>query len=133
MVKALADRFAEAFAEYLRKEIWGYAADEVLSTDDMIAETYKGIRPAPGYPACPDHLEKPTIWKLLNVEEEIGVTLTESMAMWPSSVSGYYFGNPESKYFGLGKIKEDQVIDYAKRRSVSTEVAMKWLNPNIAD
>ena len=138
MVKALADRFAEAFAEYLhekiRKEIWGYAADENLSTEAMIEEVYKGIRPAPGYPACPDHLEKPTIWKLLNVEEEIGVTLTESMAMWPaSSVSGYYFGNQESKYFGLGKIKEDQVIDYAKRRSVSTEVAMKWLSPNIAD
>jgi 5-methyltetrahydrofolate--homocysteine methyltransferase len=138
MVKALADRFAEAFAEYLhekiRKEIWGYAADEVLSKQALIEEDYKGIRPAPGYPACPDHLEKPTIWKLLNVEKEIGVTLTESMAMWPaSSVSGYYFGNPESKYFGLGKIKEDQVIDYAKRRSVSTEVAMKWLNPNIAD
>lgn len=138
MVKALADRFAEAFAEYLhekiRKEIWGYSSDEALSTEAMIAEDYKGIRPAPGYPACPDHLEKPTIWKLLNVEQEIGVTLTESMAMWPaSSVSGYYFGNPQSKYFGLGKIKEDQVIDYAKRRSVSTEVAMKWLNPNIAD
>jgi 5-methyltetrahydrofolate--homocysteine methyltransferase len=138
MVKALADRFAEAFAEYLhekiRKEIWGYASDEVLSKQALIEEDYKGIRPAPGYPACPDHLEKPTIWKLLNVAEEIGVTLTESMAMWPaSSVSGYYFGNPESKYFGLGKIKEDQVIDYAKRRSVSTEVAMKWLNPNIAD
>ncbi|WP_159687656.1 methionine synthase [Flavobacterium sp. 9R] len=138
MVKALADRFAEAFAEYLhekvRKEIWGYASDEVLSKEDLIEESYKGIRPAPGYPACPDHLEKPTIWKLLNVEEEIGVTLTESMAMWPaSSVSGYYFGNPESKYFGLGKIKEDQVIDYAKRRNVSTDVAMKWLNPNIAD
>ena len=138
MVKALADRFAEAFAEYLheqvRKNIWGYSADETLSTEDMIAETYKGIRPAPGYPACPDHLEKPTIWKLLNVAEEIGVTLTESMAMWPaSSVSGYYFGNPESKYFGLGKIKEDQVIDYAKRRSISTDKAMKWLNPNIAD
>ncbi|TDE02932.1 methionine synthase [Flavobacterium hiemivividum] len=138
MVKALADRLAEAFAEYLhekvRKEIWGYSADESLSTEDMIAETYKGIRPAPGYPACPDHLEKPTIWKLLNVEEEIGVVLTESMAMWPASaVSGYYFGNPESKYFGLGKIKEDQVVDYAKRRSISTEKAMKWLNPNIAD
>jgi 5-methyltetrahydrofolate--homocysteine methyltransferase len=138
MVKALADRFAEAFAEYLhekiRKEIWGYSKDEALSTEEMIDEVYKGIRPAPGYPACPDHLEKPTIWKLLNVEKEIGVTLTESMAMWPaSSVSGYYFGNPESKYFGLGKIKEDQVIDYAKRRSVSTDVAMKWLNPNIAD
>jgi 5-methyltetrahydrofolate--homocysteine methyltransferase len=138
MVKALADRFAEAFAEYLhekiRKEIWGYASDEVLSKEALIEEGYKGIRPAPGYPACPDHLEKPTIWKLLNVEQEIGVTLTESMAMWPaSSVSGYYFGNPESKYFGLGKIKEDQVIDYAKRRNVSTEVASKWLNPNIAD
>ena len=138
MVKALADRLAEAFAEYLhekvRKEIWGYSADEALSTEDMIAETYKGIRPAPGYPACPDHLEKPTIFKLLNVEEEIGVVLTESMAMWPASaVSGYYFGNPESKYFGLGKIKEDQVIDYAKRRSIPTEEAMKWLNPNIAD
>ncbi|MBU0941220.1 MAG: methionine synthase, partial [Bacteroidetes bacterium] len=122
MVKALADRFAEAFAEYLhekiRKEIWGYASDENMSTEAMIAEEYKGIRPAPGYPACPDHLEKPTIWKLLNIEKEIGVTLTESMAMWPaSSVSGYYFGNPQSKYFGLGKIKEDQVIDYAKRRS----------------
>ncbi|WP_310559280.1 methionine synthase [Flavobacterium sp.] len=138
MVKALADRFAEAFAEYLhekvRKEIWGYSKDETLSAEAMIAEEYKGIRPAPGYPACPDHLEKPTIWKLLDVENKIGVTLTESMAMWPaSSVSGYYFGNPESKYFGLGKIKEDQVIDYAKRRSVSTEVATKWLNPNIAD
>lgn len=138
MVKALADRFAEAFAEYLhekvRKEIWGYAADEVLSPEAMIEEKYKGIRPAPGYPACPDHLEKPTIWKLLNVEKEIGVKLTESMAMWPaSSVSGYYFGHPESKYFGLGKIKEDQVIDYAKRRNVSTDVATKWLNPNIAD
>ena len=138
MVKALADRFAEAFAEYLhekvRKEIWGYSSDENLSTEEMISEDYKGIRPAPGYPACPDHLEKPTIWKLLNVEKEIGVTLTESMAMWPaSSVSGYYFGNPESKYFGLGKIKEDQVVDYAKRRNVPTDYAMKWLNPNIAD
>lgn len=138
MVKALADRFAEAFAEYLhekvRKEIWGYAVHENLSTEAMIEEIYEGIRPAPGYPACPDHLEKPTIWKLLNVEAAIGVTLTESMAMWPaSSVSGYYFGNPESKYFGLGKIKEDQVVDYAKRRSISTDKATKWLNPNIAD
>lgn len=138
MVKALGDRFAEAFAEFLhrkvRMEIWGYASDEVLSNEDLIKETYKGIRPAPGYPACPDHLEKPTIWKLLQVEEEIGVTLTESMAMWPaSSVSGYYFGNPESKYFGLGKIKKDQVEDYAKRRNVSYDYAEKWLNPNIAD
>ena len=138
MVKALGDRFAEAFAEYLhkkiRKEIWGYASDEVLNNEALIKEEYKGIRPAPGYPACPDHLEKPTIWKLLNVEQEIGVTLTESMAMWPaSSVSGYYFGNPESKYFGLGKIKKDQVEDYAKRRNVSYDYAEKWLNPNIAD
>ena len=138
LVKALGDRLAEAFAEYLhlkvRKEIWGYASDESLSNQDLIDEEYKGIRPAPGYPACPDHLEKPTIWKLLNVEQEIGVTLTESMAMWPaSSVSGYYFGNPESKYFGLGKIKEDQVIDYAKRRGISTEMATKWLSPNISD
>ena len=138
MIKSLADRLAEAFAEFLhekvRTEIWGYASDEVLSPDDLIDEKYNGIRPAPGYPACPDHLEKPTIWKLLNVEQEIGVKLTENMAMWPaSSVSGYYFGNPESKYFGLGKIKEDQVIDYAKRRNISTEEAKKWLNPNIAD
>jgi 5-methyltetrahydrofolate--homocysteine methyltransferase len=138
LIKALGDRFAEAFAEYLhlkiRKEIWGYASDENLSNQDLIKEEYKGIRPAPGYPACPDHLEKPTIFKLLNVEEEIGVILTESMAMWPtSSVSGYYFGHPESKYFGLGKIKEDQVIDYAKRRGISTEKAMKWLAPNIAE
>nr|WP_294937094.1 methionine synthase [uncultured Flavobacterium sp.] len=138
MVKALGDRFAEAFAEYLhekiRKEIWGYATEERLSNDELIKEEYKGIRPAPGYPACPDHLEKPTIWKLLDVEEKIGVTLTESMAMWPaSSVSGYYFGHPESKYFGLGKIKEDQVRDYAKRRNCTYEYAEKWLNPNIAD
>ncbi len=138
LVKALGDRLAEAFAEYLhlkvRKEIWGYASDENLSNQDLIDEEYKGIRPAPGYPACPDHLEKPTIWKLLNVENQIGVTLTESMAMWPaSSVSGYYFGNPDSKYFGLGKIKMDQVEDYAKRRGVSTEKAAKWLSPNLAD
>jgi 5-methyltetrahydrofolate--homocysteine methyltransferase len=138
MVKALGDRLAEAFAEYLhlkvRKEIWGYAFNERLNNFELIKEEYKGIRPAPGYPACPDHLEKPTIWKLLDVEQEIGVKLTESMAMWPaSSVSGYYFANAQSKYFGLGKIKEDQVIDYAKRRGVSTEVATKWLSPNIAD
>ena len=138
LVKALGDRLAEAFAEYLhlkvRKEIWGYASDEVLSNDELIKEQYKGIRPAPGYPACPDHLEKPTIWKLLNVEQEIGVKLTESMAMWPAaSVSGYYFANPESKYFGLGKIKKDQLEDYAKRRNISIEQAEKWLSPNLAD
>ena len=138
LVKALGDRLAEAFAEYLhlkvRKEIWGYASDEILSNEELIKEKYKGIRPAPGYPACPDHLEKPTIWKLLNVEQEIGVKLTESMAMWPaSSVSGYYFANPQSKYFGLGKIKKDQVDDYAKRRNISTDEAEKWLAPNLAD
>ena len=138
MVKALGDRLAEAFAEYLhlkvRKEIWGYASDEQLDNQALIAEDYKGIRPAPGYPACPDHLEKPTIWKLLQVEERIGVTLTESMAMWPAaSVSGYYFAHPESKYFGLGKIKSDQVEAYAQRRGVSVEVAYKWLAPNVAD
>jgi 5-methyltetrahydrofolate--homocysteine methyltransferase len=138
MVKALGDRLAEAFAEYLhekiRKEIWGYAAGEHLSNEELIKEKYQGIRPAPGYPACPDHLEKNTIWQLLDVEDKIGVKLTESLAMWPaSSVSGYYFANPQSKYFGLGKIKEDQVIDYAKRRGIPVEMATKWLNPNIAD
>jgi 5-methyltetrahydrofolate--homocysteine methyltransferase len=138
LIKALGDRLAEAFAEYLhlkvRKEIWGYASDENLSNQELIAENYKGIRPAPGYPACPDHLEKPTIWKLLQVEEAIGVRLTESMAMWPaSSVSGYYFANPESKYFGLGKIKKDQIENYAKRRNISLEQAEKWLAPNSAE
>ncbi len=138
LVKALGDRLAEAFAEYLhlqvRKEIWGYTSDEVLSNEELIKEQYKGIRPAPGYPACPDHLEKPTIWKLLEVEQKIGVKLSESMAMWPaSSVSGYYFANPESKYFGLGKIKKDQIEDYAKRRNISLEQAQKWLAPNSAE
>tara|TARA_B110000902_G_scaffold110356_1_gene130232 strand:+ start:2090 stop:4768 length:2679 start_codon:yes stop_codon:yes gene_type:complete len=138
MIKALADRLAEAFAEYLHKEVrvnhWGYAADEALSNSDLIKETYKGIRPAPGYPACPDHLEKQTIWKFLDVKEQIGVELTESLAMWPAaSVSGYYFGNPEAKYFGLGKITEDQLIDYSKRREITIEDAQKWLNPNLAN
>ncbi|MBU2922594.1 methionine synthase [Winogradskyella psychrotolerans] len=138
MIKALADRLAEAFAEYLHKEVrtkhWSYAKNENLTNADLIKEQYKGIRPAPGYPACPDHLEKTSIWKLLNVEETIGVKLTESLAMWPAaSVSGYYFGNPEARYFGLGKIKEDQVEDYSKRRHISIDEATKWLSPNIAD
>ncbi len=138
MVKALADRLAEAFAEYLHKEVrtlhWGYAANETLSNTELINEAYKGIRPAPGYPACPDHLEKLTLWELLEVEERIGVKLTESLAMWPAaSVSGYYFANPEAKYFGLGKIKEDQVSDFAQRKGISTKEATKWLSPNIAD
>lgn len=138
MVKALADRLAEAFAEYLHKEVrtkhWGYTANENLSNEDLIAESYKGIRPAPGYPACPDHLEKLTIWEILNVKEKIGVRLTESLAMWPAaSVSGYYFGNPEARYFGLGKIKEDQVADFAQRKNIQVIEAKKWLQPNIAD
>jgi len=138
MVQALADRFAEAFAEYLHKQVrtkhWGYAATENLSNDELIKESYKGIRPAPGYPACPDHLEKETIWELLNVEATIGVKLTESLAMWPAAaVSGFYFGNPASKYFGLGKIKDDQVTDFAKRKGITIEKANKWLQPNIAD
>ena len=138
MTKALADRFAEAFAEYLHKEVrikyWGYSSDENYSNNDLIKEKYIGIRPAPGYPACPDHLEKNTIWKLLKVKEKIGVRLTESLAMWPAaSVSGYYFAHPDSKYFGLGKIDKDQVIDYSKRRNISLKVSSKWLNPNIND
>ena len=138
MVKALADRFAEAFAEYLHKEVrikyWGYSSDEKTDNNDLIKEKYIGIRPAPGYPACPDHLEKNAIWKLLNVEDKIGVKLTESLAMWPAaSVSGYYFANPNSKYFGLGKIDKEQVLDYSKRRDISLELASKWLNPNIND
>ncbi|MGB3591210.1 MAG: methionine synthase [Nonlabens sp.] len=138
MLKALADRLAEAFAEYLhlkiRKEDWGYASNEHLENSELIKEQYKGIRPAPGYPACPDHLEKLTIWELLEVEKNTGVTLTESLAMWPAaSVSGYYIGHPDARYFGLGKIKEDQVEDYASRKQISLEKARKWLNPNIAD
>ena len=138
MIKALADRLAEAFAEYLHKQVrthhWGYAANENLDNEALIDEKYKGIRPAPGYPACPDHLEKLTIWEMLQVENRIGVKLTDSLAMWPaSSVSGYYFANPEAKYFGLGKIKEDQVADFAERKEITLEKATKWLAPNIAD
>jgi 5-methyltetrahydrofolate--homocysteine methyltransferase len=136
MVKAIADRLAEAYAEYLHKEIrtnkWGYVRNEDLDNKELIKESYKGIRPAPGYPACPDHLEKETIWKLLDVENAIGVKLTESLAMWPaSSVSGYYFANEKSKYFGLGNINEDQLIDYAKRKNIDIEKARKWLSPNL--
>ena len=138
MIKALADRLAEAFAEYLHKEVrtnhWGYASNENLSNNDLIKESYKGIRPAPGYPACPDHLEKRTLWDLLNVEERIGVQLTDSLAMWPAaSVSGYYFGNEQAKYFGLGKITKDQLTDYATRRNISIEEAHQWLSPNITE
>ena len=138
IVKALADRLAEAFAEFLhhkvRTELWGYAKDESLENEDLIAEKYLGIRPAPGYPACPDHLEKTTIWNLLKVKENIGLELTESLAMFPTAaVSGYYFGNPKSKYFGVGKISEDQLKDYADRKGVDLEFARKWLSPNLAN
>ncbi len=134
MIKAIADRFAEALAEYLheliRKEYWGYAKNEKLTNEDLIGEAYDGIRPAPGYPACPDHLEKKTIWQLLEVEKNIGLQLTESMAMYPAAaVSGYYFAHPESTYFGLGKIERDQLEDYAKRRGISVEQAERWLSP----
>ena len=134
MAQALADRFAEAFAEYLhervRKDLWGYAADEALSNDALIGEKYRGIRPAPGYPACPDHLEKTTLWSLLDVENLTGITLTESLAMYPqASVSGYYFAHPDATYFGLGKIARDQVDDYAERRGISLAEAERWLSP----
>lgn len=136
MLKALADRLAEAFAEYLHQQVrthfWGYSPKENLDNDALIREQYKGIRPAPGYPACPDHLEKRTLWKLLDVEETIGVQLTESLAMWPAaSVSGYYFGHPEARYFGLGKIKDDQLLDYCSRRALPEAEGRKWLNPNL--
>jgi 5-methyltetrahydrofolate--homocysteine methyltransferase len=138
MVKALSDRFAEAFAEFLhqqiRKKYWGYAADEKFETQDLISEKYSGIRPAPGYPACPDHLEKQTIWKLLNVKENIGTALTESLAMFPTaSVSGYCFANPKAKYFGVGKITEEQLENYAQRKNVEIAFARKWLLPNLAE
>nr|WP_298794362.1 methionine synthase [uncultured Allomuricauda sp.] len=138
MVKALADRLAEAFAEYLHREVrtqhWGYASCESFSNNELIDEKYRGIRPAPGYPACPDHLEKLTIWEVLEVEEKIGVKLTDGLAMWPAaSVSGYYFGHPEAKYFGLGKIKQDQIEDFANRKGIELEKAQKWLAPNIVE
>lgn len=137
MIKAVSDRFVEALAEYMhhkvRKEIWGYAPDEILDNQSLFKEKYQGIRPAPGYPACPDHLEKLTIWELLDVTDRIGVQLTESLAMYPaSSISGYYFANPQSNYFGLGKITQEQVKDYAKRKEIKLEDAQYWLKPNLA-
>ncbi len=138
MLKAIADRFAEAFAEYLheqvRKDIWGYASNESWNNDDLIREKYRGIRPAPGYPACPDHTEKPTLFRLLNATENTGVELTESMAMYPAaSVSGWYFAHPQAKYFGLGKIKMDQVEELAQLKGMTTEEMKRWLSPNLAD
>ncbi|SMD44302.1 methionine synthase (B12-dependent) [Aquiflexum balticum DSM 16537] len=137
MLKSLADRLAEAGAEYLhevvRRELWGYEKSGKLDNDSLIREEYLGIRPAPGYPACPEHSEKRTLFDLLEVEKKTGITLTESYAMYPtSSVSGFYFGHPESRYFGLGKIGEDQVSDYAIRKGVSKAQAERWLSPNLA-
>jgi 5-methyltetrahydrofolate--homocysteine methyltransferase len=134
MVKALADRLAEAFAEYLhervRKEFWAYAADENLSNDERMAENYRGIRPAPGYPAQPDHTEKQTIFDLLQAERRIGVSLTESFAMLPgSSVSGLYFAHPDAHYFGVAKVERDQVEDYAQRKGMSVQEVERWLAP----
>ena len=136
MTKALADRLAEAFAEKLhelvRKDYWGYAKNESLDSEDLIKEKYQGIRPAPGYPACPDHTEKGILWELLDAENKIGLKLTESFAMYPTAaVSGFYFANPASRYFGLGKIDKDQVTDYAKRKGMDLDTAERWLGPNL--
>ena len=136
MLKALADRLAEAFAERMhervRKEFWGYAADEAFNNDDLVAEKYRGIRPAPGYAACPEHTEKQTLFSLLDVEDKIGIKLTESCAMYPAaSVSGFYYAHPESKYFGIGAISKDQVEDYAERKGMNLEEAERWLAPSL--
>ncbi|HEY0443296.1 MAG TPA: vitamin B12 dependent-methionine synthase activation domain-containing protein, partial [Candidatus Limnocylindrales bacterium] len=138
MVKALADRLAEAFAERLhervRREFWGYAAGEALDNDALIHEKYQGIRPAPGYPACPDHTEKGTLLTLLESEERAGVRLTESFAMFPgAAVSGFYFWHPDAHYFGLGRIGRDQLEDYAARKGMSVDEAARWLGSNLAD
>ena len=137
MIKALADRLAEAFAERMheivRKDLWGYAADEPLDNDALIKEAYTGIRPAPGYPACPDHTEKTTLFRLLSASEHTGVTLTENYAMFPAaSVSGWYFSHPQAKYFGLGKIAKDQVEDIANRKGMAVEDMERWLSPNLS-
>ena len=136
MIKALADRLAEAFAEHIhakvRKEFWGYAKDENLSPEEIVQEKYQGIRPAPGYPAQPDHTEKTTLFNLLEVTKNTGITLTDSMAMFPTAaVSGLYFSHPESHYFGVGKIRKDQVEDYAKRKGVTLQEMERWLGPNL--
>jgi 5-methyltetrahydrofolate--homocysteine methyltransferase len=133
MVKALADRLAEALAEWLHKRVraeWGYAENESLSVEDLIRERYRGIRPAPGYPACPDHTEKRPLFDLLQVEEKIGIRLTESYAMFPaSSVSGFYFSHPEARYFAVGRIERDQVLDYHRRKGMDLRAVERWLAP----
>jgi 5-methyltetrahydrofolate--homocysteine methyltransferase len=136
LTKALADRLAEGLAELLHKRArdeWGYGAGENLSNEDLIRERYRGIRPAPGYPACPDHSEKAVLWELLEVRERTGIELTESFAMWPAaSVSGLYFAHPQSKYFAVGKVGRDQVEDYARRKGMPVAEVERWLAPNLA-
>jgi 5-methyltetrahydrofolate--homocysteine methyltransferase len=134
LLKALADRLAEAFAERLhqrvRQEFWGYSSEESCANEDLIAERYQGIRPAPGYPACPDHTEKPELFRVLDAPGQVGMSLTESCAMRPAaSVSGYYFSHPQSQYFGIGRIDRDQVADYAARKGWDMETAERWLAP----
>jgi 5-methyltetrahydrofolate--homocysteine methyltransferase len=136
MVEALADRFAEAFAEYLHKKVrqeWGFGQNENLSTEDLIEEKYRGIRPAAGYPSCPDHSEKRGLWQLLKADEKVGITLTDNYAMWPpASVSGLYFANPEARYFAVDLITRDQVEDYAKRKAMPLNEIERWLQANLA-
>ncbi len=135
MAEAVADRLAEAFAECLHKRVrdeWGYGCEEGLSNADLIQEKYRGIRPAAGYPACPDHTEKGPLWRLLDVQANTGMLITESFAMWPgSSVSGLYFAHPESRYFSLGKIDRDQVADYHERKGMSVAEVERWLGQNL--
>ncbi|MYF48491.1 MAG: methionine synthase, partial [Candidatus Dadabacteria bacterium] len=135
MTSVLGDRVAEALAEMIHKKVrdlWGYGKEEELSPEDLINEKYRGIRPAPGYPSCPDHTEKSILWDLLEAEKHTGVSLTESFAMTPpSSVSGFYMAHPESRYFSLGKIQKDQVRDYSERKKIVLEQAEKWLRPNL--
>jgi 5-methyltetrahydrofolate--homocysteine methyltransferase len=138
MIKALADRLAEAFAEYLHRQVrtryWGFAAGENLGADELIKESYQGIRPAPGYPACPEHSEKGTLFRLLDVTERAGIELTESFAMLPAaSVSGWYFSHPDARYFGIGKIADDQMQDYAARKGIPVDAARSLLRPNLRD
>jgi 5-methyltetrahydrofolate--homocysteine methyltransferase len=138
LLKALADRLAEALAERVhervRRELWGYAPDEDLANDELIAERYRGIRPAPGYPSCPDHTEKAVLWDLLRPDQHAGMTLTDRFAMLPAAaVAGWYFAHPEARYFGTGKIGRDQVQDYARRKGMSVQEAERWLGPVLAD
>jgi 5-methyltetrahydrofolate--homocysteine methyltransferase len=135
LAEALADRLAEAFAEYLHRQArheWGYGRDENLTPSGLLEESYRGIRPAAGYPACPDHTEKRTLWQLLDAERHTGIHLTESFAMWPgSSVSGLYFSHPESKYFAVGRLGQDQVDEYARRKGMEMRQMERWLGPNL--